>query len=159
MVAERLGASWLRIDTIEQALRNGGLSSAAIGAAGYGVAQALAADQLALGQGVVADCVNPVPESRAGWRAVAARAGVRLVELEIICSDAMEHRRRVEGRVGDIAGLTPPDWPAVTSRHYAPWDRPHPVIDTARLDPAAAVAAVLREIVTPQIVTPYIVTS
>ena len=146
LLAERLGATWLRVDTIEQAMRDGGVPGGSIGPAGYTVARGLAADFLALGQSVVADCVNPVPESRAGWRDMAARVGVRLVEVEIICSDPAEHRRRVEGRLADIPGLVPPDWSAVLGRHYATWDRPHLVIDSAQANPEAAVAAVMRSI-------------
>jgi predicted kinase len=51
-----LAAVYLRIDSIEQALRQAGL---AVKAEGYAVAHAVAADNLRAGQTVVADCVNP----------------------------------------------------------------------------------------------------
>ena len=114
-----------------------------VGASGYAVAQALAGANLGDGRVVVADCVNPVAASREGWRAVAARAGVRLVEVEVVCSDEREHRRRVEGRVSDIPGLVPPSWEAIQRLDYEPWDRPRLVIDSAALSPSQAVAAVL----------------
>jgi hypothetical protein len=41
----------------------------------------------------VADSVNPVAASRAGWVAVAAAADAAALEIEVICSDADEHRR------------------------------------------------------------------
>ena len=63
------------------------------------MAYAVAADNLALGRTVIADCVNPWPLTREAWRAVAGRAGVRVVEVEVVCSDVDEHRRRVESRV------------------------------------------------------------
>jgi hypothetical protein len=53
------------------------------------------------------------------------------VEIEIVCSDLAEHRRRVEGRVADIKGLVVPGWDEITSRSYEPWDRSRFVLDTA----------------------------
>jgi hypothetical protein len=37
---------------------------------------------LANGQTVIADCVDPVRESREGWQATATRARKRLIEVE-----------------------------------------------------------------------------
>ena len=141
-LAVRRGTVYLRIDVIEQALRSANVLAGDAGAAGYVVANALAGSNLANGRDVVADCVNPVPESRLGWRAAAARAGTRLIEVEVICSDLKEHRRRVEQRVSDIEGLVPPTWQDVRSRNYVPWEEPHVVIDTAYLTPEEAVAVV-----------------
>lgn len=141
-LARRLGAAWLRIDTIEGAMRRGGLSAEAVGPAGYDVAMALAADHLADGLSVVADAVNAVEASRAGWRAVAADAGCPILEVEVVCSDAVEHRRRVETRREGVAGLPLPMWSSVARRAYEPWTGERLVIDTARLSPDAALAAV-----------------
>lgn len=81
---------------------------------------------------MVADCVNPVSESREGWRRVAEAAGAPLLEIECICSDETEHRRRVETRVTDVAGWTLPTWDEVRLRAYEPWDTGPLVIDTAQ---------------------------
>lgn len=86
---------------------------------------------LALGRTVVADCVNPVNITRDAWRDVALRAEVPSAEVEIVCSDAQEHRRRVEDRVADILGLILPSWEEINSRRPDPWLREHIVIDTA----------------------------
>jgi predicted kinase len=142
-VARALAATLLRVDIIEQAIRDSGVPAGAVGASGYAVAQALAEANLGDGRGVVADCVNPVAASREGWRAVAARAAVRLIEVEVVCSDPHEHRRRVEGRASDIPGLVLPSWEAILRSDYEPWDRPHLVIDSAALTPSEAVAVVL----------------
>src|SRR5919109_2504436 len=93
-IAARQPATYLRIDEIEQAIRSAGISAADIGPAGYTVANALAASNLANGCLVIADCVNPVRESRQGWRTTAARAHKPLLEVEVVCSDPIEHRRR-----------------------------------------------------------------
>ena len=142
-IARRLGAVWLRIDTVEGAMRRSGLSAETIGAAGYDVAMAVAGDQLAVGLAVVADSVNPVAASRAGWRGVAASAGAPLVEVELVCSDAAEHRRRLEARALDVPGLPPATWRDVLDRGYEPWQGEHLVVDTARLSPREAADAVL----------------
>ena len=94
----------MRVDSIEQALVDAGLTGE-LGPLGYAAAYAVAGDQLTLGCAVVADSVNPIELTRAAWRDVAARAGARLVEVELTCSDRAEHRRRVTERVGDIARL------------------------------------------------------
>jgi predicted kinase len=137
-VARDIGAAYLRIDTIEQAIRSAGVLSGDIGPAGYMVAYALAEANLRLGKTVVADSVNPLTATRQAWRAAAVAAASPVLEVEIVCSDADEHRRRVENREGDIAGLVPPNWPAVISRHFERWTEPHLVIDTARLSAAEA---------------------
>jgi predicted kinase len=129
-LAGELGACYVRVDTIEQAL----LAASPgwpVGEAGYRVAFAMAEDNLRLGRSVVADSVNPLPVTRAAWRDVARRVGAVAVEIEIICSVADEHRQRVEGRTADIPGHRLPSWRDVVSREYAPWSGDRLVIDTA----------------------------
>ncbi len=140
LLARERAATWLRIDSIEQALRASGTLRAEVGPAGYLVAYALAETNLRLGQAVVADCVNPLEVTRHSWRQVAAAAAVPIIEVEVICSDPVEHRRRVETRVVDVPGLVAPDWEAVLRRRYEPWAAPPIVLDTAGRDVAAAAA-------------------
>ncbi|MGC1301473.1 MAG: AAA family ATPase [Caulobacteraceae bacterium] len=142
-VAVRLGASFIRLDVIEQAMLRALPDGVEVGAAGYAVANMVAESNLALGGCVVADCVNPVEESRAAWRAAAGRASVRILEVEVICSDHAEHRRRVEERQADIPGHTVPSWEAISRLKYEPWKKPHLVIDTAFLSPDDAVELVV----------------
>ena len=58
-----------------------------------------------------------------------------MVEIEIICSDTGEHRRRVETRSLDLPGLAPPTWAEIEAEFaaggYEPWDRERIVVDTA----------------------------
>lgn len=119
----------LRIDTIEQVLRQSG--SLITGVEGYAIAYRLAEDNLRLGLSVVADSVNPLQITRAAWCEVAQRAGVPFIEIEVICSDRAEHQRRVENRSTDIPGLRLPTWNEVVNRDYEQWDTEHIVIDTA----------------------------
>ena len=134
----------LRIDTIEQAMRDAGATVA--GPEGYLVARDAARENLRLGAHVIVDSVNPNAYTRELWRVVAAAAAARLVETELVCGDADEHRRRVETRMADIDGLMLPTWQDVLDREYEPWttattiDTGHRSVD----DCVAAIAARLR---------------
>ena len=151
----RWQAVYLRIDTIEQALRDcGALANGAVlngaagdvGAAGYMVAYALAREQLALGLPVLADCVNPLPVTRQAWRSVARAVNAPCLAVEVVCTDAAEHRRRVETRVGDVLGLALPTWDSVLGHDYQCWtqrDGARLVVDTASLSAQAAAAQIL----------------
>jgi predicted kinase len=121
LLARDLGATHLRIDTIEQAVVQSSLPVTTAAEVGYTAAAGVARDNLLLGLSVVADCVNPVADSQAGWHAVATASGARLVEIQLVCSDAGEHRRRVEDRVADIPGHVQPTWTDVSTRALAPW--------------------------------------
>jgi predicted kinase len=139
-LAQANRAVYLRIDTIEQTLRSSGTLANDVGPAGYMVAYALADANLRLGHVVVADSVNPLQITRQAWRNVAAAAGASIAEIEIICSDRDEHRRRIETRSIDVAGLAAPIWQQVLDRDYEAWDRARLVIDTARRSPEDALA-------------------
>jgi predicted kinase len=132
-LAAEQGAVYLRIDTIEQSLRNANVWDN--GPAGYLAAYGLAADNLRLGLPVVADSVNPLAVTRRAWREVAQQAGVPFVEIEVICSDKAKHRHRVESRSSDIPGHVPPTWAQVVARDYHPWEEDHIVINTADQTP------------------------
>lgn len=135
-----MNAVHVRIDSIEQALRHAGWT---VDSEGYRVAYAVAEDNLRVGRTVIADCVNPWPVTRSEWQAVATRAGVRAVDVELVCSDVEEHRRRVESRSADIAGHRLPTWSEVVERDYRPWDSERLVIDTARLDVGGSLRTIL----------------
>jgi predicted kinase len=144
-LTRELAAVYLRIDSIEQSIRGAGRP---VEGEGYSVAYAVAEDNLRLGRIVVADCVNPWPLTRSEWRSVADRTGVPALDVEIVCSDAGEHRRRVETRAADIAGHRLPTWQEVVERDYRPWDAERIVIDTARLSVAQSVRTILAEVPT-----------
>ncbi len=145
-IARRLGAVYLRIDSIEQALARSSLKIGDAADAGYAAAYALAEDNLRLGRVVVADSVNPIELTRAAWREAAIRAGCGSVDVEVVCSDAAEHRRRVETRGSDIPGHEPPTWAEVAARDYRPWDRDRILIDTAGRDAAESAAELLAKL-------------
>ena len=125
-LAGEVAAVYLRIDTIERAMV-GTNEALSVGERGYLVAYAVAEDNLRLGHTVIADSVNPLQITRSAWRNVAERARVNAVEIEVVCSDRAEHRRRVEMRSHDI----PLTWREVVERGYEPWIGEHIRIDTA----------------------------
>ena len=130
-LARLLRAVHVRIDSIEEAIRESGAAVGSLDDAGYRVGYAVAEDNLRLGRIVIADSVNPLTVTRDAWLAVATRTGAPVAEVEIECSDAREHRRRVEQRVKEIPTETGPTWEDVISREYHAWDRARIVIDTA----------------------------
>ena len=128
-LARKMAAVYLRIDTIEQALRD--LCGMEVVGEGYEIAYRIAADHLRLDLSVVADSCNPIELTRAAWEKIATEAGARFVNIEVICSDEVEHRRRVETRAGTVPGLSLPTWEEAKGREYEAWSRARIVIDTA----------------------------
>ena len=122
---------YLRVDSIEQAIQTSPGMREVVNEEGYRAAYAVAADNLRLGKCVISDSVNPVRESRDAWRDVSRLTHSSLLEIEIVCSDAEIHRRRVETREASIDGLALPTWDEVLARLYHPWNRNHLVLDTA----------------------------
>jgi len=129
-LARRLGATYLRIDSIELAIAESTLGPGPAGDAGYRIGYALAEDNLRPGRTVIADSVNPLASTRAARLDVARRAGCPAVEVEVICSDPVLHRKRIESRPPDSPGLKPLSWQDVVDREYHPWDGDRIVIDT-----------------------------
>jgi predicted kinase len=119
-VADAIGATYLRIDSIESAIV-ATLMPFRDNPVGYVIAERVAADQLAGGRDVVADAVNGVAAARDGWVALAERTGATLRFVEVRCSDAAEHRRRVESRGPEMPGQGVPTWDQVQRRRFEPW--------------------------------------
>lgn len=131
-LAQHYDAMHLRIDTIEQALRD--LCRIAVEGEGYRLAYRIAADNLQLGLNVVADSCNPIELTRREWEQVATTNGAIFVNIQVTCTDVETHRRRIESRIPDIEGLQLPTWQAVLDREYDGWLQERIVIDTSRLD-------------------------
>jgi predicted kinase len=129
LLARRVGAAYLRIDTIEQSLRD--LCAIDVQGEGYRIAYRVASDILHTGVSVAADSCNPIELTRREWERVAVEAGVRFVNIEVVCSDIREHRRRVETRPSTVPGLRLPTWHEVETREYHDWTVERLVVDTA----------------------------
>lgn len=148
-LAPRIAAAWLRIDTIEQGIRDSGAVRGRVGDGGYRAAYGVAADNLQSRLSVVADCVSDCALTRNAWRDVGLDAGAQVVEVEVVCADPDEHRRRVEERAAEVRGLVLPTWAEIVARPYEPWDRDRLIVDTARLTPDECVAVILATLWTP----------
>jgi predicted kinase len=144
-LASRTATPYVRVDRIEQAIVAWSPLSRPLGPVGYAVAYELALEQLRLGLDVIVECVNPVVVTREGWVRTAATASSALVEVEVICSDEAEHRRRVETRTSDVDGLSKPTWSAVLRREYEPWTRERLVIDSTTTSPEEAANRIATE--------------
>lgn len=94
-LAKELGAVFLRIDTLEQAIRCAENSGKETDPVGYFVACELARDNLKLGLNVIADSVNPLLLTRDAYREVALSTDSKFLYVEVICSDLNTHRLRV----------------------------------------------------------------
>src|SRR5262245_55973263 len=92
-LAQALQATYLRINSIEEALwaDEGGPLVAA--GTGYRVAYAVAEDNLNLGRTVIADAVNPIRLTRQAWHQIAKRAGVKCIDVVVTCSCAAQASR------------------------------------------------------------------
>lgn len=122
--------TWLRVDRIEDAIVRTTPLRHPLGVVGYAVAYALAEEQLCCGVDVVAECVNPLAVTRDAWRQIADDACAHLIEVEMVCSNPIEHRCRAETRTTDIEGYPLPTWDDIVAREYEPWEREHVVIDS-----------------------------
>ncbi len=128
-VASQFNAVYLRIDTIEQALR--ALCSFDVQGEGYGLAYRIASDNLRVGSSVVADSCNPIEWTRREWEQVARDARADFINIEVVCTDASEHRMRAETRKAEVSGLTLPTWREIEQREYDSWTVDRIIVDTA----------------------------
>lgn len=141
LLARRLRAAYVRIDTIEQALRD--LCSLDTQGEGYGLAYRVAADNLRLGISVIADSCNPINLTRREWERTASDIGANYVNVEVVCSNVQEHRTRVETRRSPVPGLRLPTWDEVASRQYDPWTAARVILDTSGRSPEQCVDELL----------------
>jgi predicted kinase len=128
-MAKEYGATYLRIDTVEQGLRD--LCGVDVQGEGYRLSYRVASDNLNLGQHVVADSCNPINLTRREWENVAKESSSIFVNIEVLCSDKEEHKRRVETRECEAKNLIFPTWEEVENREYHAWKSERITIDTA----------------------------
>jgi predicted kinase len=132
-----LAVSIFSVDPIEAEMLRAGLPKTKTGIAAYQAAQALADEHLQLGHSAIIDAVNPVEAPRAAWRKLAEKHGAELKIIECVCVDETIHRRRIEARVRNIAGLPEVAWADVLKRRpeYEAWADLRLVLDTSRASP------------------------
>jgi predicted kinase len=127
-LARELRATYVRIDTIEDALlADGGGPLVDVGA-GYRAAYGVAEDNLRLGRTVIADSANSIAVTRKAWRDVATRSATASVDVVVVCSDQFLHQRRVEARTPGTRGS---NWREVINHKFEPTDQAAVIVDTA----------------------------
>ena len=127
-MARKYQMTYLRIDEIEQAIQR--VKKGDVGPEGYGVAYRIALDNLSNGLSVIADSVNPIEITRSDWKKVAQEADTPCIQIEVICSDLVEHQSRIEKRLPEIPHHKLPTWTDVVNRDYETWHGTDIVIDT-----------------------------
>jgi predicted kinase len=131
-LAGALGCAVLGVDQAEAAMWRAGISpSQPTHHAAYLVAEALAAEQLALGHDVIIDAVNGPEAARAQWRQLASRVQADLTFIEVRCSDEQLHQRRLADRTRAIEGFPEPTWEGVVRRRaeFPEWTDERLVLD------------------------------
>lgn len=134
-LARTLQAALLSVDPVEAAMWHAGVDRAQpTGLAAYVVVEAMASQQLALGSTVIVDAVNDVDAARQQWVDLARRHGLLAHFIEVVCSDAVTHRRRLEARRRGIEGFSEPTWQSVQqrARTQAPWRQNRLVLDSMK---------------------------
>lgn len=128
-LASKTSAVYLRIDTVEQAIRD--FCKIKVEDEGYKLSYQIAADNLRLGLSVISDSCNPIQQTRDEWQDVATLSDAECINIEIICTNKDEHQCRVDNREPEVPGLLLPSWSKVKNREYHPWDSMRIRIDTA----------------------------
>ena len=145
-LAMETGALWLWVDEIEVAMRASHMEISDLADGGYAAAQAVAKRALMQGYDVIADCVNPLRMTRDGWASVARDVGAEFHQVSVVCSDATEHKKRVESRVVSLDGWQAPTWIEVKQRKFEPFVNENEVIvDTCKLSVDGAVSILSKQ--------------
>jgi predicted kinase len=141
-LARGLEALYLRVDSIEAALKNSSLRIHPAEDAGYQALIAIARDNLANCLTVIADTVNPLQITRNWFARVVLECKSNLLNVEVVCSDVEEHRRRVENRIDQTQDHDLPTWEHVQNREFDVWTEHRLIVDTCRLSVAECIAKI-----------------
>ena len=132
ILSKILKAVYIRIDTIEQGLID--LCNYNVQGEGYRLAYRIIEDNLKIGNSVISDQCNPIKLTRNEFNDIAIKNNCKYMNIEIICSNETEHKKRVDDRE------YPPTWEEILKRKYdpnygymyfEPWKEEHIIIDTA----------------------------
>jgi len=143
-IRERLGYPLVSVDQIESAVLSAGIDSdQPTGLAAYLVAETLAGNVLASDRSIIVDAVNAVNPAREQWVTLAARHGHALTFVEVVCSDPVVHRERLEARSRDLPHVSEPTWHAVEQSldEYDEWVGPSAAVDRITIDSVEPLAA------------------
>ena len=143
-ISKHYRATYIRIDTVEQGLRD--LCSCNVQGEGYRLSYRLALDNLLIGNNVVVDCCNPIELTRQEWNDIGIKGQANYINIEITCTDKTEHQKRVKERTIDTEGLKLPSWNEIENRYYEEWKDSVIRIDTTMKNKNESVNALIKEI-------------
>jgi predicted kinase len=129
IIAQKYNAVYIRIDTIEQGIRE--LCNFNVQGEAYSLSYKIAEDNLKIGHNVVADSCNPINLTRKEWENIAIKNNCKYINIEIMCSNENEHKKRIETRENEIEGLKLPTWEEIIKRKYDLWEDERIIIDTS----------------------------
>ena len=118
-LAKSIGAVYIKIDSIEEAILSCGNF---IGPEGYEAAYKIADDNLCNGLSVIADSVNSIHLTRNAWKKVAQNRGLKSIEIKVVCSDENEHKQRLEDRSLKTSNIRKLTWEEVKNREFDTWE-------------------------------------
>ena len=103
-------------------------------AATYELLTTLAEGQLRLGQSALLDSVVGLESTKTAWRELAVRYAATFRVIECVCSDAVLHRRRLDGRDRQIPGWYELTWEDVERSRgpFEPWRDERLVLDSVQ---------------------------
>ena len=143
-ISKHYQATYIRIDTVEQGLRD--LCSYNVQGEGYRLSYRLALDNLLIGNNVLVDCCNPIELTRQEWNDIGRKGQANYLNIEIVCTDKTEHQKRVKERTNDIEGLKLPSWNEIENRYYEEWKGSILRIDTTMKNKNESVNELIKEI-------------
>lgn len=148
-VGARLGLPVVSVDPLESAILSAGIGAdQPTGLAAYLVAETIADAVVAGSGGIVVDAVNAVEPAREQWVKLAARRGVDIRFVEVICSDAEVHKARLEARYRQLAHIAEPSWHAVEQSldEWEPWNGASGEVPRLTVDSVEPVPALVEQV-------------
>ncbi|MCE1169098.1 MAG: ATP-binding protein [Sphingobacteriia bacterium] len=143
-ISKHYKATYIRIDTVEQGLRD--LCNYNVQGEGYRLSYRLVLGNLLIGNSVVVDCCNPIEMTRQEWNDIGIKGQAKYINIEIVCTDKIEHKKRIEERINDIEGLKLPLWKEIENRYYEEWKDSVIRIDTTMKSKKESVNELIKEI-------------
>lgn len=145
-----LGLPVVSVDPIESSILSAGIDAdQPTGLAAYLVAETIAESVIASVGGAVVDAVNAVEPARDQWLRLAARRGIPIRFVEVVCSDEGIHRTRLEARGRQLAHIAEPTWHAVEQSldEWEPWSGESGAVPRITVDSVHALPVLVDQVV------------
>ena len=133
LLAENVkNSSYYRVDTIEYYFKKN-YPSIELGKQGYEIVYYQARESIELGNNVIIDSCNPVNESRELWGKLSNSRAIKIINIEVVCSNYKIHQDQVEARFNSNKKRYP-SWNDVLDKNYEKLSKEVIIVDTANND-------------------------